>query len=265
MPVDLTPVNPSLLEPRDGHYTVRDEKRRQKHFLRKIPNLFRTIISFLNSCFKTISHNPEAPITPGIHHLRVTRMLGSSAIQEYGEYLESEYNTISIDKRFCLPMPKSNDLQALLPKREDIKKDLQAFPVQIGKHIVCVMVNFTNQQIEYYDPQGLSVLDRADSRMASLPFTLKDFVDAVIEKYGFEHKKVLENTTIHQRDCHNCGVYVLDFIERRAKGYTFEKIIANGKNFSEVNQKLRAQMIHNLCIHKTVESSPQIRRQVWDL
>lgn len=102
-------------------------------------------------------------------------------------------------------------------------------------HIVTFVIDPKSQSIEFYDSYGLSIKDQANRKVDKADHL------TVMQLYGFISKKypgykTVENTTRHQKDLYNCGVYVLDYIYRRAQGESVKDIHDNGKNFLGIEQ-----------------------------
>lgn len=95
-----------------------------------------------------------------------------------------------------------------------------------GNHFTIICIDLTHATIEYYDPIG------EDPKIAR-------FLKAIARRY-FSTKqdvKILTNNRRIQRDAHNCGIFVVDYIERRAYGETFMSICCHGKSFAEIEAK----------------------------
>jgi hypothetical protein len=223
-----------------------------KSYRRKVRNIWHKIVyDFFRSVKKRWSHInmtlpktlPESPDNPNlgvaIHKLFRTRVIGDSVLQAYQTYLK----------------PKT-DLQLFMSydgrlPRQPSKGKLLAIPVVVKglfvNHVMCVVVDFQNKRIEFYDPQGLTVEDRAKDRLSRSTISLKQFMDKVCSTYGFD--TVVENTQKHQGDCHSCGIHVLDYIERRSSGKSCEELFDKGRTFEDVNSSVRHEMIKKLLGH----------------
>ncbi len=108
---------------------------------------------------------------------------------------------------------------------------------RIISHSVAIFIDRPNSKIEYYDPLGLTINDQND------PF-LRSVLQEIGEKYtGYE---LIENTRKHQYDRHNCGIYVLDYFDRRLKGESAEDVFANRKGSSLANGEIRVRLLNRL-------------------
>jgi Ulp1 family protease len=115
---------------------------------------------------------------------------------------------------------------------------------------VTILVDRENKTIEFYDSKGLTIKDQA-SRKLRFPSqsltTLEDHVNQIWKNFGADASWTFkENTTRHQTDAYNCGIYVSNFIQRRLHGETFESIQRNGLSFQKACGSARESMIQTL-------------------
>ncbi len=132
-----------------------------------------------------------------------------------------------------------------LPNQE---KDLLFFPTVIRSgvrdHIVAIVFDRKHNRVELYDPKGLVALDRMDYvRNQTQGLMLIHVIQRIVNKYGNQDTELWENITRHQYDSHNCGVYVLDYIQRRSEGRTPDEISGEGLSFSTVNNTRRREFL----------------------
>lgn len=173
-----------------------------------------------------------------VRELKHKRTLGPASFVEYSQkVLIPQNDNLEVVNNFLFNVMNSD-----LPDVSE-EKDLIFLPVVlksgIRDHIVSVVFDKTRNRVELYDSKGLVALDRPDLVRNTDRLMLVDLLMKVIDKYGNGETELWENTTKHQKDSHNCGIYVLDYIERRLQGYTAEEIAANGLSFSEANTMRR--------------------------
>lgn len=104
------------------------------------------------------------------------------------------------------------------------------------QHIVMIEVNFKEKAIYYYDSQGIPTNHYTRNVFEGFHMTLE--LDKLKEKaFGADpDAKIICSRYVHQQDCHNCGVYCCDYIERRINGESFEQIDRHGKNAEAIEQ-----------------------------
>jgi hypothetical protein len=103
-------------------------------------------------------------------------------------------------------------------------KQRVAIPFVVGRgrssHIVTAFYDQERATLEFFNSKGYTVKETPGiddfGRSCEAIFRL------IINR--FKPRTILENTDALQQDSYNCGVYVLDFIERRAQYETFASI-----------------------------------------
>lgn len=177
---------------------------------------------------------------PAIFSLKNAKLIGNATVLSYLQKLEN----LQIDTSLLLG-------QALAC---DQLRNWVAIPIILKglfrDHIVTILVNKENKTIEFYDSKGLTIKDQArrELRFPSESLTtLEDHVNAIWETFQADASWTFkENTTRHQTDAYNCGVFVSNFIQRRLSGSTFESIERNGLSFQEACGSAREEMIRTL-------------------
>lgn len=131
-------------------------------------------------------------------------------------------------------------------KNEEVDPDLVLFPVVLKglvDHIVAVVYDKDKNRVELYDPKGLTSNDYSNNIRSKDKINLAGVVRKVAETYGDENTTIWENTTKHQYDSHNCGVYVSKYFQNRVEGKTVEQ--AAGQDYSYKNvDSLRIELIN---------------------
>ncbi len=173
--------------------------------------------------------------------------LSGSHLQTYAKQTASR--NVDFFSPFCIR--NSLDLKAPLPPLPSLEKDLLAIPIVVKgtlrDHVMMAMVDKKNQSIEFYDPKGLSVQDRASDRLTNYPeHSLPELMQEICDSYGKEGWTITENTIRHQGDGYNCGVYVSNFLKRRSEGESFANIVQNGLSFQQASDSTRQEMIEGI-------------------
>jgi Ulp1 family protease len=138
------------------------------------------------------------------------------------------------------------------PQLPDLNKDLLAIPIIVKgtfrDHVMMVMVDKIAKRIEFYDPKGLTVQDRASNVLTNFPeYSLKEFMGKICDAYAKDDTwSIAENTVRHQSDGYNCGVYVSDYLKRRSEGISFEAIRDNGLSFAQASNTARLEMMNTI-------------------
>lgn len=221
-------------------------------FYKIVPGLWRALKSFgsvtVSEDVKKKIENPpkEDSILPAAYkQLQQKSTLGISTVIKYTEYLHHQHSDRCL---FFTDFLFPKDTVPALPERGE--KDLVFIPVVLHKwpreHIVAVVYDAKKNRVEFYDPKGLTSEDHSEYLSRGKNLRLSDFLKMVAQRYGNKETTLWENTEKHQKDYHNCGVYILDYFERRLQAQTPEHIAANGRSFSEVNNGLRAEMLRKL-------------------
>ncbi|MCH9626561.1 MAG: hypothetical protein S4CHLAM2_01830 [Chlamydiales bacterium] len=211
--------------------------------LRLLCNFWRSAASY----FQKISLDSDTKSTvsarqgaePILKELTHKRTVGPSTINDYTTTclpaVQIETNFMMMHGNLNLPDP-------------DQKKDLLFFPTVVRSgvrdHIVAIVYDKKNNRVELYDPKGLVALDRMDYvRNQTEGLMLINVIQRIVHKYGDENTTIWENTTRHQYDSHNCGIYVLDYVQRRSEGRDPAEIATSGLSFSSVNNSIRRQFL----------------------
>jgi hypothetical protein len=179
-----------------------------------------------------------------IRELRYPRPVGPTTLQIVCEKFQQQNpEQVQLVSNFMF-----NALQPVLPSSE--QKDWVLVPVVLKgvvDHIVAVLYNRRSNCVEVFDSKGLVSNDYPnDVRCNQEGVKLADVVRKVAHTYGDVNTTVIENTAKHQWDGHNCGIYVLDYYERRLKGDSHETIVANPLSYAQANQTRRAALIQEL-------------------
>lgn len=192
------------------------------------------------------------------------RDIGPAAVTAYVEFLKTKVTRFEMNGAFMLPaMGQSFHFES--------KEELQnrgihflAVPVVVSgtarDHIVTFFIDLNKNEIEFYDPKGLTILDRKGERLLSNPeMDLLALYKRLQSTYGTT--KVIENTAKHQYDSHNCGVYVCDYYVRRLHRQTPAHIAETGEDYSTANNFLREKMIGAICMNALQELQNQKKHQ----
>ncbi|MCB1111097.1 MAG: hypothetical protein KDK72_00340 [Chlamydiia bacterium] len=109
-------------------------------------------------------------------------------------------------------------------------------------HIVVFEFDFNLRRVCYFDPKGFPM----DKRYCPKEFKMVDDIKIIMDKY-MPGGKVEQNLKKHQYDINNCGIYVLNYIERRLLGETFKKVVSSPIPLNEI-EKCRKTMAEELKI-----------------
>jgi hypothetical protein len=169
------------------------------------------------------------------------RVLGSNAIQYVHEYYLKKigkggtlFTNFMVGGKADFILPPKDEIDGLLL----VPVVLKGHP---GDHIVGVVYDKENNRIEVYDPKGLNCEENSNLVFKSTQLKLKDVVAIIARYYGAT--SIWENTTRHQYDAHNCGIYTLDYFEGRLEGQEPDYIARHGRSYSEVNTTRRQHYI----------------------
>lgn len=167
------------------------------------------------------------------------KRLGRAEIEPYFDYLESSYEDvqviksgIAVDKGQPVEMRKPSELVSNWLKAGGKKEGLVFLPYTYPGHFVGVVIDFTDERIEYYDSRGLTS-KKCGFNSKSKDFNMRKELEQVSTKL-FNRVNLIENKVRHQEDVHSCGIYISGLFERRAKGETFEVIMTEGKTHDEI-------------------------------
>jgi hypothetical protein len=202
-------------------------------------------------------------VPASVKNLATEKFQGSSLILAYKEVLE-DGGRLEINSNFVT----SNHNFSKETIKEEIKKSFTSSkssiigipvvlkgPLFFADHIVTLVVNKDSNEIEFYDSKGLSLTDRGNSRIiSSSDMQLLEFVE-IIQEVFFENKprpSIIEHLNRDQTDHHNCGIYVVNFLERKKE----EIENPSGSkpsplSLESANGDYRKTLIHNLHHHYT--------------
>lgn len=134
--------------------------------------------------------------------------------------LLNRHSHIHVDTSFLHNLTPPHALNAALLKNAPPHASLIFIPLFIqypgGNHYTIVSVDLSRKTVEYYDSEGFCNLGRG-------------FLNGIKHFYfpGDPSAKILVNDNRTQWDIHSCGVHVIDYAARRAKGESFRKITKN--------------------------------------
>jgi hypothetical protein len=208
--------------------------------------------NYINRSIEQTPTIKGSPINSTIQRLRVQTELNSPAVDTYCRYLATHPGVQYVPN--CLI-------------REGISTDIETFPKadentntlliplvlkEFGRdHIVCLYIKYLDDKtavIEFYDSKGLTLADRANETLANNPdMTLGKLVAQVADHYCGDREVTIEqNTTKHQEDSHNCGVYVCHYFKERIEGTPAPEIRANQRMGYDQTFIWREEMINDL-------------------
>ncbi len=187
-------------------------------------------------------------LSKGISQLCNTWAVGPEAVQTFCEILQAKHQ----DKIQLVPNFMYQYMSPQLPQSEGkplilVPVVMKGFPID---HIVAVVYDRLNNRVELFDSKGLTSRDSTDPvrSAAKEEIHLEDVLRLVVDTYGDENSTIIENSTQHQYDIHNCGIYVMDYFERRVVGQSHEAIVASPLTYKCANQDRRVQIIRTLTI-----------------
>ncbi len=189
-------------------------------------------------------------VRAGIVELRENQPLEPHPIDAFAKSLQKTHS-FNYDSRLSNALPCESEGLPQLTAREG---GLHFYPIGLGtrpiRHWVMVGVDTVNRTIEFYDPKGLSIADRASVPIDKYPsHTLEDLMDHISRHYTGEFPgewTVVQNREPHQRDTYNCGVYISNYMRRRLEGEFFHSIESNGLSFEAASTTERALMVQKI-------------------
>lgn len=100
---------------------------------------------------------------------------------------------------------------------------------QSGSHWVALYINLTTMVVYYFDSVG-------KKPGKAIKKFIYDFLQYVKVYYDINTDKFIAkyNTTKHQKENTECGVYAMNFLIKLLHGVSFKKIV-NSKNLSDIN------------------------------
>lgn len=161
--------------------------------------------------------------------------------------IQSQFHSIGVDT-YCKVLEKNPDVQ-YIPNclvKGGLPTKVKKFPPGtatnllipvvlkglVRDHIVCIYIQRSSDNkavIEFYDSKGLTIADRANETLVNNPsMTLSKLVAQLSDHYcdGCD-VTIKENTTKHQSDSHNCGIYVCQYFKSRINGIPADEIQEN--------------------------------------
>ena len=106
----------------------------------------------------------------------------------------------------------------------------------VEDHIVCFFIDQKTHTVEFFDSKGRTVKDlETETVRGTSQKSLGELADDILAKYtaiAFN-----QHTQKAQHDCHSCGLFVWDFIQRRLDGKTLDQIQAEPLMADDVTRK----------------------------
>jgi len=165
-----------------------------------------------------------------VANLKSDKMLKNNTVVQYLEHLGVEYKD-----HFISSNPKMyDDFTNSLPEKPT---ESIYIPVvlkgAIRNHIVLITIN-PDSTVEYYDSKGDSC--EGNKKLLNFPGkTVENLIEDISSKYAANSK---QNTKKQQKDLHSCGVFVLNYIQQRENGRSFEEIVEDTVDPLTVRQEL---------------------------
>ena len=151
-------------------------------------------------------------------------------------------------------------------------------------HIVLIGVDFEKNEVFYYDSQGFKsdhakrsfivedqkaiehlndendeeLLVREEHVSTKIKTMREDLEDLAKTLFSGEQFSIKENCERHQKDPHNCGVFVLSAMDRLASGATFENTVKDLRDtpVKTLRKQLADRMIKAICRNRVIFSDP---------
>lgn len=193
--------------------------------------------------------NTPSKYYPTIEHLLNNQgyQLKSSHINAVIDFLQKIYPgefdcvheaytlpSVSIEDRKPLKLIKERLEEYQNPSKLWKKQRFLFIPFTYTNHIVLIGIDFRLKCIMHYDSQGFLCEDpyRKDYPNFDLKKELEEGYKLCFPEV--DKIEILQNDRIHQSCHHNCGIYVLDCMERLLNGESFEQICLKGKGPEEI-------------------------------
>jgi hypothetical protein len=197
---------------------------------RKMRNLIYSLTSTGYVAEKSVTHFQETEA------LRHRNTIGAGTVVDYGAYLERTYpQQLKMDLSFVAG-GKAPFIDENIPRI--------AIPVILEgafeDHIVLIMINPQAKTLRVYDSKGVSICDHDEPLLLDPSRNLRHLVYDLERQYQIT--STTENTERHQTDSHNCGVFVLDAIERELN----PALKDTPQTSDAMNTDVRQRMIQNL-------------------
>jgi hypothetical protein len=215
-------------------------------FVTVVCNFWRSLASYFQSAplsqeTKAKLNQPEMAQLLACRELRHKRMIGPTSILEVCTRFRETYSNIHFEPNFMFHLGSSE-----LESHQTASLVLLPVVLKNGlrDHVVAVVYDRKANRVELYDPKGLTSADRSELARCSVDMRLSDVLQQVAQTYGNKETKLWENSNKHQYDSHNCGIYVLNYFERRLNNETPEQIACKGANFSDANNSLREHYLN---------------------
>jgi len=197
----------------------------------------------------------KSALLPNVQTLNKITYLGSGAIEAWSNMLIGRF------KHLTTAANSTHQITAIeLPELED-GKELYAIPVVVRgeglvkvDHIVTFMYHKPSHTVIFYDSKGKSLQDYKNSALSKHSETIKliDVYRDIMNTYAKDDESGQKqapnfwyNDTLHQYDAFNCGVYVMDWIQRCTELLPTESSV-----FDEVKQILDDNKAKPLTTHE---------------
>lgn len=216
------------------------------HFLKKILILIQDICASCFLSWGSVQHSSSVDPTR-IKELVRKGPVNHNAVLGYTQTLSKRTN------RHFEILQGMTGSRITLPSQEELRsKGITFIPFcvvikGIRNHIVGGGIDLSKNRLEFFDPKGATIADHKGSQLYHSDQALSLFIQGLLSTYGNEDTQIIQNTHRHQRDIHNCGIYVSNYIKRRFQdGETAEQIFANRIILKEANNDFRAHMIQEI-------------------
>jgi len=202
--------------------------------------IFHVITDSLRSLLYSSKKTSQKATLQELYTFRQSSYVGAGAIGKLAEAINSD-KQMQVDSNGIFRMCRIQ-----YPKVEGNK--LIGIPVVLDggffglapDHIVTFVFDPKSQTLEYYDSKGLTIEERGDAKTIQGK-TLKEIADEMKAKYSAD--TLMQNSARHQRDIHNCGIYVSDYLLRRSQGESFDDIQKAPLTFAAANGQRRQDLI----------------------
>lgn len=182
--------------------------------LKILCNFWRTSLSHFSQIPIEERSDLEGNVWPALCQLSWKRNVDPAPVQEYVTHCLKD--KVDLVPNFIFKISTSD-----LPDKKKLDKPFIFIPVElegrVRNHIVALVFDKVANRIEFYDPKGFTIKERSNWVHCDDHLKLIDVFQRVALEYGNRKTTLWENTRKHQYDSHNCGIYVLDYIERRTE------------------------------------------------
>jgi hypothetical protein len=173
-----------------------------------------------------------------IERLSNHQRLSNYNLSEVKKIVEKKHPEFKVYLEYVAPT-SATSLDAIRME-EDTKIAIPFVLTGFDDHIVTALYDNKTKTLEFFNSSGLTVNDTPDRLVLMQGLGLRAFMDQLKDR--FHPERVIENTTKAQYDTYNCGLYVSDFILRRADGEDFQHISDHPLSAFETTTK-RTEMI----------------------